>query len=105
MISAQPGVRGAIGLCGLDGQLIKAKTILKYVKDDSGKDVALDLGLVGDANYVNTQLIKDLLSLSLVPVIAPVAANEVDGTSLNINADTAAGTVAEFLKVCADEIS
>jgi acetylglutamate kinase len=44
-------------------------------------------------------MIKDFINLKLVPVIAPVAANEVDGTSLNLNADTAAGTIAEFLKV------
>jgi acetylglutamate kinase len=43
-------------------------------------------------------LLKDLLSLALVPVIAPIGSNEIGGTSLNINADTAAGAVAESLK-------
>jgi acetylglutamate kinase len=99
MISAQPGVRGAIGLCGLDGKLIQAKTIDKMIVNDAGENVKLDLGLVGDPTIVNTQLLKDLLSIGLVPVIAPIGSNEVGGTSLNINADTAAGSVAEALKV------
>ena len=34
----------------------------------------------------------------MVPVIAPVATNEDGGGSLNVNADTAAGAVAEALK-------
>ena len=85
-ISMQDGVRGAIGLCGLDAGLIKAK-----VKDPA-------LGLVGEPSSVNTKIVQDLLSLKLVPVIAPVGCNEVGGTALNINADTAAGAVAEALK-------
>ena len=105
MISAQPGVRGAVGLCGLDGKLIQAKVINKVILDESGKEITLDLGLVGDPTIVNTQLLKDLLSLALVPVIAPVGSNEVGGTSLNINADTAAGSIAEALKVSATTLA
>lgn len=85
-ISGQEGVRGALGLSGLDSGLIKAK-----IKDPK-------LGLVGEPSAVNTKLIQDLLSLKLVPVIAPVGCNEEGGTALNINADTAAGAVAEALK-------
>jgi len=99
LISMQPGVRGAVGLCGLDGKLIQAKPIVKKTKDENGKEVVLDLGLVGDPTIVNTQMIKDLLSISLVPVVAPVGFHEGKGGSLNINADTAAGAVAEAIKV------
>lgn len=98
LISMQPGVRGAVGLCGLDGKLIQAKPIVKKSKDENGKEVILDLGLVGDPTIVNTQMLKDLLSISLVPVIAPVGFHEGKGGSLNINADTAAGAVAEAIK-------
>jgi acetylglutamate kinase len=87
MISSQAGIRGAVGLCGLDARLIEAKQ----------KDITL--GLVGEPTKINTELIRDILRLKLVPVIAPIGANEVDGGSLNINADTAAGAVAEALKV------
>ena len=99
MISNQPGVKGAIGLCGLDAKLIQAKAMVKTAIDEvTGKEITLDLGMVGDPTIVNVQLLKDLLSLSLVPVCAPVGSNEVGGGSLNINADTAAGNVAEALK-------
>ena len=87
MISSQHGIRGAIGLCGLDAKLIMAK------------QKNLDLGLVGEPTKVNTELINDILKLKLVPVIAPIGSNEQGGGSLNINADTAAGAVAEALKV------
>ena len=98
MISSQVGVKGSVGLCGLDGKLIQAKTISKTMKDESGKEVPVDLGLVGDPTTINSQMITDLLSISLVPVIAPVGYNENGGGSLNINADTAAGAVAQAIK-------
>ena len=75
----------ALGLCGLDSRLVKAKQLP-------------ELGLVGEPTEVNSDLLKNLLSLKLVPVIAPVGSNEQGGGSLNINADTAAGAVAESLK-------
>ncbi len=46
MISMQAGVRGAVGLCGLDGKLIQAKPLVKKIIDEKGKEVAVDLGLV-----------------------------------------------------------
>lgn len=85
-ISMKEGVKGAIGLSGLDAGLVRAK-----VKDPS-------LGLVGEPTSVNVIVIKELLAMKLVPVIAPIGCNEVGGTSLNINADTAAGAVSEALK-------
>ena len=75
----------ALGLCGLDSRLVKAKQLP-------------ELGLVGEPTEVNSELLKSLLSLKLVPVIAPVGSNEDGGGSLNINADTAAGAVAESLR-------
>lgn len=98
-ISAQPGVRGAIGLCGLDASLIKADIVRKVVKDENGNEQVLDFGLVGDPTTVNVDLLRDLIGLKLVPVIAPIGSGE-NGRSLNINADTAAGAVAEALQVC-----
>lgn len=91
MISSQKGIKGALGLCGLDCNLIVAK-----VKEP-------ELGLVGEPLRVNTKLITDLLLLGIVPVIAPVGCNDDGGGSLNINADTAAGAVAEALKVCSKD--
>lgn len=83
MISRQ-GVK-ALGLSGLDSNLIQARQINE------------DLGLVGEPTKVNAEMIKALLSLNIVPVIAPVGSRESDGHSLNINADTSAGAVASAL--------
>jgi acetylglutamate kinase len=88
-----------LGLSGLDGKLIQAKKIIKTTTNDKGIEEIIDLGLVGEPMTVNTGLLKDLLSLSLIPVIAPVGYNMEGGGSLNINADTAAGAIAEALKV------
>ncbi len=86
----------------MDGKLIQAKKIVKTSLNAEGKEEVVDLGLVGDPIGVNTGLLQDLLSLSLLPVIAPIGYNIDGGGSLNINADTAAGAVAEALKVIFD---
>ncbi len=75
----------AIGLSGKDGRLLVAKKI-------EGKDI----GLVGEIVDVNTGIIRDINKHGYIPVIAPVA-DGVDGRSYNINADTAAGSIAKAL--------
>lgn len=98
-ISNQPGVRGAIGLSGLDCNLVKAKVLEKSIVDPAtGESKLIDLGLVGEPYEVNVSIIKDLINLSLVPIIAPVGSGGA-GQSLNINADTSAGAIAEALQV------
>ncbi|WP_320665173.1 acetylglutamate kinase [Prochlorococcus sp. MIT 1223] len=76
----------SIGLCGIDGNLIEARTF----EDDS-------YGLVGEITKVNTDVLEPLLSKGYVPVISSVAAS-IDGQSLNINADTVAGEIAAALE-------
>jgi acetylglutamate kinase len=76
----------AIGLCGVDNGLLKAK-----------RNSEKDLGLVGEVNYVNTGFIELLLNNGMMPVIAPLAVGE-DNKILNINADLAAGAIASALK-------
>lgn len=75
----------AIGLSGKDGRLLRAKRV-----DDK------DIGFVGDIIGVNVDIIKDINRHGYIPVIAPLA-DGVDGYSYNINADTAAGRIAEAL--------
>ncbi len=77
----------ALGIAGTDGKLIEAK---KYILYENRKKV--DLGYVGKPNKLNSKLLKDLLSLSIVPVIAPIGANK-KGTRYNINADITAGFI------------
>ncbi len=75
----------AIGLCGIDGHLIKAT-----LKDK-------ELGFVGEITEVNPQPILDLLNAGYIPVISTVGGDE-DGVVYNINADTAAAKIAAALK-------
>jgi acetylglutamate kinase len=78
----------AVGLCGLDGGLLRAARMR-----------SADLGLVGEVRSVGTRLLLDILDSGAVPVIAPVALGigEDAGRSLNVNADTAAAAIAAAL--------
>ena len=51
------------------------------------------MGLVGEVDCINTDLLDMFVENNYIPVISPVGIAE-DGTSLNLNADTAAGEVA-----------
>jgi len=53
----------------------------------------LDLGLVGQVNKINAELLRTLCASGAIPVIAPVACDKTGG-KLNVNADNAAGKVA-----------
>lgn len=77
----------ALGLCGIDGGMIKAKRL-----DTDGTDY----GQVGDITNVDVTPIKDSLKNGYVPVIATMATGE-DGEVYNINADTAAARIAAGL--------
>ena len=79
----------AISLSGKDSSLIFAHK--KGASQIDGEVV--DLGLVGEVDQVNVKLLEMFLDNDYIPVISPVGIAE-DGTSLNLNADTAAGEVA-----------
>ena len=74
----------AVGLSGEDAALITA----------SAADP--ELGFVGDVAAVDPSIIERLLSEALIPVLATIGRSP-DGQAYNINADTAAGAVAEAL--------
>ena len=76
----------AIGLCGIDGGLLKA----------AKKESDVDLGYVGEVEAVDTKPILDALDNGYIPVIASVSADE-NGQAYNINADTAASAIAAAL--------
>ena len=75
----------AIGLCGMDGYMLKARRL-----DDVH-------GFVGEITEVNTQPILDVLEKGYIPVVSTVACDE-EGHVYNINADTAAARIAAGLK-------
>jgi len=87
----------AVGICGKDGGLIRARKLTRTVRDpDSHIERALDLGFVGEPESVDVRVIHALTGAGLIPVIAPVGMGA-DGQTYNINADTVAGAVAGAL--------
>lgn len=76
----------AIGLCGLDGSMLKA--------DKLGSEQ--DLGFVGEIREVNTEIIKSSAKSGYIPVISTIASGY-NGEVYNINADTAASRIAAEL--------
>ncbi|MBD0344193.1 MAG: acetylglutamate kinase [Coleofasciculus sp. Co-bin14] len=75
----------AVGLCGKDGNLIKARP--------EGRE---GIGFVGEVNSVDIQLLESLVNSGYIPVVSSVAADET-GQAYNINADTVAGEIAAAL--------
>lgn len=81
----------AVGLTGEDAHLFTATR--RTVMVDG---VATDIGLVGDITSVNTSAVLDLVAAGRIPVVSTIAPDR-DGVVHNINADTAAGALAEAL--------
>lgn len=82
----------AIGLCGIDGNLIECEQY-KTVVDG----VERDIGYVGRITNINSRVLELMAKDEYIPVIAPIGVGK-DGQSYNINADTVAGEVAIALK-------
>lgn len=75
----------AVGICGKDGNLVKARSI------DREK-----VGFVGEVVSVDSSLVNSLVKSGYVPIISSVAADST-GQAHNINADTIAGEIAAAL--------
>ncbi len=87
----------AVGICGKDGGMIRARKLTRTVKDPGSHiERALDLGFVGEPVHVDVRVIHALTGAGLIPVIAPVGVGD-DGQTYNINADDVAGAVAAAL--------
>jgi acetylglutamate kinase len=82
----------AVGLTGKDGGLIRARKLA--VVGPGG--VAVDLGLVGEVEEVDSGVLVALERHGYIPVIAPIGASA-GGEAYNINGDTAASAVAAAL--------
>ena len=75
----------AMGISGIDGHMIQCK-----VKDER-------LGFVGEITNINVQPILDLLEKDYIPVVSTVGC-DMDGHTYNVNADTAAASIAGAMK-------
>jgi len=79
------GVKG-IGLSGEDAQLLTVK-----------KHQISELGLVGEVENINPEILMILLEKNYIPVIATVGVDK-EGVRYNINADTVAAQIAISLQ-------
>ena len=70
----------AIGLSGCDGGLLQVAPL------------EAEFGFVGEVKFVRAALLQYLLANQFIPVVAPVGV--MDGQLYNVNADTAAATIA-----------
>jgi acetylglutamate kinase len=85
----------AIGLNGQDGRFIRARRMTAPVAGAAG--AAVDLGLVGDVERIDVDLVTLLLSRGFVPVVMPIGVGD-DGTAYHINSDIVAGRLARTLR-------
>ena len=76
----------AVGLSGKDDDLIICEP------DDP------DLGFVGRPVELNVQVLRDLFTAGIIPVVAPVATGRGVNETFNVNGDTAAGAIAGALQ-------
>jgi acetylglutamate kinase len=79
---------GAVGLSGVDNGLFLVRR---------HTDGGADLGFVGEVVRVNTKFLETLFTQDIMPVIAPIGV-DAEGQVYNINADTAAGSLAAALQ-------
>ena len=84
----------AVGLSGKDGRLLEARKLQVYhYQGDNQPPELIDIGLVGEVQKVNVEILHIFEKSNLIPVIAPVGAGE-NGETYNINADLVAGEIA-----------
>ncbi|MFA7235365.1 MAG: acetylglutamate kinase [Phycisphaeraceae bacterium] len=82
----------SMGLHSLASCVLFGKRL--FLAGEEGRKI--DIGFVGEVEWVNADLINALLVAEYIPVIAPIARDR-GGAKLNINADSAAGEVAAAL--------
>jgi acetylglutamate kinase len=88
----------AVGLCGKDANMVRARKVTRSVFDPETKEEReVDLGFVGEPEAVDTTVLDQIIGRELIPVLAPVATSA-DGDTYNVNADTFAGAIAGKLK-------
>jgi len=76
----------ALSMSGMDGRMLVARKL-------PGKD----LGYVGELTQIDPEPVKMALEKGYIPVVSTVACGEEPGVAYNINADTAAASLAAAL--------
>lgn len=81
----------AVGTSGEDAGLFTATKRFVHVDGEP-----TDIGMVGNITNVNPEAVMDIIEAGRIPVVSTIAPG-VNGEVYNINADTAAGALAEAL--------
>jgi len=77
----------AAGFSGIDGGLLRCR---------KKQHPTVDLGLVGEITSVRASFLTALTTQGIIPVISPISLGE-DNQTYNVNADEAAGAIAQAL--------
>ena len=85
----------AVGLNGQDAHFIHARKMVPPLVE--GETEPLDLGLVGEIERIDADLVNNLSASGYIPVIMPIGVGP-EGEAYNINADLVAGKLAETLR-------
>ncbi|MDG6224810.1 MAG: acetylglutamate kinase [Candidatus Thermoplasmatota archaeon] len=86
----------AIGLSGKDGNLIRARKLIREVINDGNFD-PVDMGCVGEVERIDSSIIEQFFKIGILPVIAPIGVGA-DFEDYNINADVLASHVASSIE-------
>ncbi len=95
-IVSKIGLHGgkSIGISGKDDFLIQSsKRDPTKIRQENGEILEVDLGYVGKIDKIKTDVVDVLTDENYIPVISPIGIDEV-GNTLNLNADTVAGSIA-----------
>ncbi|MGI6712289.1 MAG: acetylglutamate kinase [Bacillota bacterium] len=87
----------AVGLSGKDGLMIRAKKKFTTTTGEHGHEERQDLGLVGEVEEINSDILHTIIEKGYIPVVAPIGVGD-QGESYNINADYVAGELAAALQ-------
>lgn len=85
----------AIGLCGKDGNLMRAEKITSTLKSNESSNIEkiLDMGFVGHPVEINPDILFFLEESDFIPVIAPIGYGK-NGETYHVDADSVASIIA-----------
>ncbi|WCR58006.1 MAG: Acetylglutamate kinase [Wolbachia endosymbiont of Ctenocephalides felis wCfeJ] len=85
----------AIGLCGKDGNLIKAEKMSTTLKENGSNNIEriLDMGFIGTPTEINPDVLFFIEESDFIPVIAPIGHGG-NGETYHIDADSVASAIA-----------
>jgi len=87
----------AVGFSGRDGDILQARRLEPQPVNGEPGGEPVDLGRVGEIMQINPALIHTVSDNGYIPVVSSIGA-DLNGESLNINADHVAGELAVALK-------